>query len=137
MRHGTAGGVRPVGIVPLTTVRRGAGAVAERLERFGGTGGRVLVAGNLPYSVAQAILARLLAAHAALDQATVMLQREVGERLAAEPGSRAYGAPTVLWRLWADVRLLLVVPPEAFRPPPAVESAVVQATFRAAPGLSA
>src|SRR5262245_59379441 len=39
-----AGGVRPVGVVPLTTVRRGAGAVAERVERFSGTGGRVLVA---------------------------------------------------------------------------------------------
>jgi 16S rRNA (adenine1518-N6/adenine1519-N6)-dimethyltransferase len=95
-------------------------------------GGRVLVVGNLPYSVSKPILERLLAAHASLDVAVLMLQREVAERLAAQPGGRAYGALTVFWQCWAEVTPLLVVPPGAFRPPPAVESAVVRATFRAA-----
>jgi 16S rRNA (adenine1518-N6/adenine1519-N6)-dimethyltransferase len=96
-------------------------------------GGRVLVAGNLPYSASKPILERLLAARAALDAAVVMLQREVAARLVAPPGGAAYGALSVLWALWADVALLEIVPPAAFRPPPAVESAVVQARFRRAP----
>lgn len=95
--------------------------------------GRVLVTGNLPYSAAKAILARLLAAHAALDRLVVMLQREVAERLVAAPGGRAYGALSVLWQLWADLQLVRLVPPGAFRPPPEVDSAVVAGTFRAEP----
>jgi 16S rRNA (adenine1518-N6/adenine1519-N6)-dimethyltransferase len=95
--------------------------------------GRVLVAGNLPYSASKPILARLLAAHAALDLAVLMVQREVAARLAAAPGGRDYGALSVFWQLWADVSRLEVVPPAAFRPPPAVESAVVCARFRPAP----
>jgi 16S rRNA (adenine1518-N6/adenine1519-N6)-dimethyltransferase len=96
-------------------------------------GGRVLVAGNLPYSASKPILERLLAAHASLDAAVLMLQREVAERLAALPGGRAYGALSVFWQCWAEVTPVVVVPPAAFRPPPAVESAVVRATFRPVP----
>lgn len=95
--------------------------------------GRVLVAGNLPYAASKPILERLLAAHGALERAVLMLQREVAERLTAAPGCGAYGALTVVWRLWAEVRLLEMVPPGAFRPPPAVESAVVAVDFRGTP----
>jgi len=98
--------------------------------------GRVLVAGNLPYSASKAILERLLDARAALDRAVLMLQREVAERLAATPGGREYGALSVFWRRWAEVSQLLVVTPAAFRPPPAVESAVVTVTFRSAPRVA-
>jgi 16S rRNA (adenine1518-N6/adenine1519-N6)-dimethyltransferase len=99
--------------------------------------GRVLVVGNLPYSASKAILERLLDAHATLDRAVLMLQREVAERLAAAPGGREYGALSVFWQRWADVSPLLVVPPAAFRPPPAVESAVVTASFRSVPRVAA
>jgi len=95
--------------------------------------GRVLVVGNLPYSVSKPILQRLFEARASLDALTLMLQREVAERLVAAPGGKVYGALSVLWQLWADLTLLFTVPPGAFRPPPAVESAVVQAAFRPAP----
>jgi 16S rRNA (adenine1518-N6/adenine1519-N6)-dimethyltransferase len=95
--------------------------------------GRVLVVGNLPYSVSKPVLLRLWDARAALDAATVMVQREVAERLVAPPGGKAYGVLSVLWQAWADLALLFAVPPAAFRPPPAVESAVVRAAFRAAP----
>src|SRR5262249_28008798 len=98
--------------------------------------GRVLVAGNLPYSASKAILERLLDARAALDRAVLMLQREVAERLAATPGGREYGALSVFWRRWAEVSQFLVVPPAAFRPPPAVESAVVTVTFRSIPRVA-
>ncbi|HEY7142565.1 MAG TPA: 16S rRNA (adenine(1518)-N(6)/adenine(1519)-N(6))-dimethyltransferase RsmA [Methylomirabilota bacterium] len=98
--------------------------------------GRVLVAGNLPYSASKPILARLLAARAALDAAVLMLQREVAERIGASPGGREYGALSVFWQRWADVTPLEIVPPEAFRPPPAVESAVIRLGFRAVPRVA-
>jgi 16S rRNA (adenine1518-N6/adenine1519-N6)-dimethyltransferase len=95
--------------------------------------GRVLVVGNLPYSASKPILHRLWEARTALEAATVMVQLEVAERLVAPPGGKAYGVLSVLWQAWADVALIFTVPPGAFRPPPAVDSAVVRAAFRAAP----
>lgn len=98
--------------------------------------GRFLVVGNLPYSASKPILLRLWEARASIDAATLMLQREVAERLTASPGGKAYGALSVLWQAWADPALLFVVPARAFRPPPAVESAVVQAVFRRTPRVA-
>jgi len=101
-------------------------------------GGRVLVVGNLPYSSGTAILAAVLdAASAMAAQVTVelavMLQREVAERVAAAPGSRDYGALSVLSQLAADVHLAFTVPPGAFAPPPQVESAVLYLRALAVP----
>jgi 16S rRNA (adenine1518-N6/adenine1519-N6)-dimethyltransferase len=98
--------------------------------------GRVLVVGNLPYAASKAILLRLFEARASIHALTLMLQREVAERLVAGPGGRVYGALSVLWQLWADLALLERVPPGAFRPPPAVESAVIQVVFRARPRVT-
>lgn len=90
-------------------------------------GGRVLVVGSLPYSVGTSILAALVVAHARIDEMALMLQREVAERVAAAPGSKRYGRLSVFVQLWWDVRVALRVPPGAFRPPPAVDSAVIHA----------
>jgi 16S rRNA (adenine1518-N6/adenine1519-N6)-dimethyltransferase len=96
-------------------------------------GGRVLVVGNLPYSVSKPILGRLFDARATLAAAVLMLQREVAERVTARPGGRDYGALSIFWQRWADITRLEVVPPVAFRPPPAVESAVIRVGFRSVP----
>jgi 16S rRNA (adenine1518-N6/adenine1519-N6)-dimethyltransferase len=96
-------------------------------------GGRVLVVGNLPYSVGKPILEALVTARTAIDEMALMLQREVAERLAAPPGSKVYGSLSVLTQLYCDVRLALRVPPEAFRPPPKVDSAVVHLRVLPAP----
>ncbi len=88
-------------------------------------GGRVLVVGNLPYSVSKPIVMALVSARRAIDEMALMLQREVAERLAAAPGGKTYGSLSVLTQLYCDVRLALRVLPGAFRPPPQVESAVV------------
>ena len=93
-------------------------------------GGRVLVVGNLPYSVSKPIVTALQAARHAIDVMALMLQREVAERLAASPGGKVYGALSVLTQAGCDVELALRVPPGAFRPPPQVESAVVRLTPR-------
>jgi 16S rRNA (adenine1518-N6/adenine1519-N6)-dimethyltransferase len=91
-------------------------------------GGRVLVVGNLPYSVSKPIVAALLEARGAIDALALMLQREVAERLAAPPGGKVYGALSVLAQSVCEIELALRVPPGAFRPPPKVESAVVRLT---------
>jgi 16S rRNA (adenine1518-N6/adenine1519-N6)-dimethyltransferase len=96
-------------------------------------GGRGLrVAGNLPYNISSPILFRLLQSHrrtGALRDATVMLQREVVDRLAAQPCTRDYGVLTILMRVHADVTTLLRLPPGAFRPPPKVWSSVARLAF--------
>ena len=95
--------------------------------------GPLRVAGNLPYNISSPILFKLLAASAEssnLIDATVMLQREVADRIAARPGTRDYGVLTIFTALRADVTPLLTLPPGAFRPPPKVHSAVVRLTFK-------
>jgi 16S rRNA (adenine1518-N6/adenine1519-N6)-dimethyltransferase len=95
--------------------------------------GRSLVIGNLPYSVSKPILAALLSAGRAVDEMALMLQREVADRVAAAPGSKAYGALSVLTQIACDVRLAFTVPPGAFSPAPQVESAVIHLRVREAP----
>ena len=92
----------------------------------------VRVVGNLPYNVASPILFKLL--HDAddgrlLGDATLMLQKEVADRLVAEAGSEGYGALAIQVALLADAERLLSLPPGAFRPPPKVRSAVVRLRF--------
>ena len=92
----------------------------------------IRVAGNLPYNVASPILFTLVELYASgvpLVDATVMLQREVADRLVAPPGGREYGVLSILIRHAADVDLVLKLPPGAFRPPPKVLSALVRLRF--------
>jgi 16S rRNA (adenine1518-N6/adenine1519-N6)-dimethyltransferase len=95
---------------------------------------KLRVAGNLPYNVASPILFRLVEIRATgvpLTDATVMLQREVADRLLAQPGTKDYGVLTVLIRHSADVERLLALPPGAFRPAPKVHSSLVRLRFHA------
>jgi 16S rRNA (adenine1518-N6/adenine1519-N6)-dimethyltransferase len=89
--------------------------------------------GNLPYNVASPILFTLLEAAdqgRKIRDATLMLQKEVADRLVATPGSGDYGALAIQVALLADVERVLSLPPGAFRPPPKVRSAVVRLRFR-------
>ena len=95
--------------------------------------GALRVAGNLPYNVSSPILFRLIEdhkRHGRLADATLMLQREVAERIEAGPGSKVYGVLSIFVQLHADVRRVLSLPPGAFRPAPKVRSAVTRFTFR-------
>jgi 16S rRNA (adenine1518-N6/adenine1519-N6)-dimethyltransferase len=96
-------------------------------------GGAVRVAGNLPYNISTPILFRLLSLAESgrrVTDATVMLQREVADRLAASPGSKDWGVLSACQQLRARVQLVLALPPGAFRPAPKVHSAVVRITYR-------
>lgn len=89
-------------------------------------GGPSSVVSNLPYNVATPIVVRLLEELPQAGRITVMVQLEVGERLAAPPGSRTCGAVSAKAAYHARVRLAGRVPPTVFLPPPAVDSAIVR-----------
>jgi len=91
---------------------------------------RIAVVGNLPYHLTSPILFSLLDQAAWISRAVLLVQREVAERLAAEPGTKDWGLVSVLLQREADVSIERIVPPGAFVPPPRVESAVVRAAFR-------
>src|SRR2546422_5776130 len=80
--------------------------------------GRVVVVGNLPYSVGKPILQALVEAGPVLDEMALMLQKEVAERVAAGPGGKTYGSLSRLTPPSRQARLAFPVPPPALRPPP-------------------
>jgi 16S rRNA (adenine1518-N6/adenine1519-N6)-dimethyltransferase len=93
---------------------------------------RTRVAGNLPYNISSPILFRLLGAQRRLGvfaDATLMLQKEVADRLVAMPGTKDYGLLTIFTALEATVVRQLTLPPGAFHPAPRVRSAAVRLTF--------
>ena len=86
----------------------------------------VSVAANLPYYITTPILMRLLESGIPFDSITVMVQKEVAERLTAAPGSKAYGAITAVLEYYGKARRLFTVPAGCFLPAPKVDSAVVR-----------
>jgi 16S rRNA (adenine1518-N6/adenine1519-N6)-dimethyltransferase len=96
---------------------------------------RYRLVGNLPYNLTSPILERLveLQQRSLFADATLMVQREVAERLAARAGTKAYGAMTVLVRRHAVAERILDLPPGAFSPRPKVHSSVIRLRFNAEP----
>jgi len=94
-------------------------------------GERLAVVGNLPYYITSQILLHLFEHCAAIDRAVLMVQREVAERIAAEPGTRDYGLLTATTQLYARVDSLFTLPPTSFSPPPDVYSTVIRLKFGA------
>jgi 16S rRNA (adenine1518-N6/adenine1519-N6)-dimethyltransferase len=98
----------------------------------GGSPGWVLVA-NLPYNLATPLVLDLLAEVPVIGRMLVMVQREVGERLAARPGSKAYGIPSVKLAYWAEAQVVGRVPATVFVPQPRVESVLLRIERLGAP----
>lgn len=82
--------------------------------------------GNLPYNIATPLLFRLLAQRQCITDMYLMIQKEVGERLRAKPGSKQYGRLTVMVQQICDTRLIMRVDKGAFKPPPKVDSVVLR-----------
>ena len=85
---------------------------------------------NLPYYITTPIIMALLEGGVPAESITVMVQKEVADRMAAEPGSKIYGALSLAVQYYADTYLAANVPPNCFMPRPAVGSAVIRLTRR-------
>lgn len=91
-------------------------------------GPQLRVIGNLPYNISTPLLFHLLHYSLSICDMHFMLQKEVVFRIAAQPGTKAYGKLTVMVQYLCEAELLFVVPPEAFYPKPKVDSAVIRLT---------
>jgi 16S rRNA (adenine1518-N6/adenine1519-N6)-dimethyltransferase len=89
---------------------------------------RASVIGNLPYYITSDILLHLFEFHDQFDAMVIMVQREVADRIAAQPGSRDYGLLSATAQLYCRVNNLFTLPPGAFTPPPKVHSSVLRLT---------
>ena len=92
-------------------------------------GERLRVAGYLPYYITSPILLKLAASHAALELAVLMVQREVADRVTAQPGTRDYGLLSATVQMYGPAEQLFTLPPSAFSPPPKVHSTVFRWRF--------
>ncbi|MGN0463228.1 MAG: 16S rRNA (adenine(1518)-N(6)/adenine(1519)-N(6))-dimethyltransferase RsmA [Acutalibacteraceae bacterium] len=102
-------------------------------ENFAGM--RVAVCANLPYYITSPIIMKLLESRLPIESITVMVQREAGDRLCAEVGSRDAGAVTVAVNYYAETQKLFDVPRSAFYPSPNVDSAVIRLRLRSEPPI--
>lgn len=89
-------------------------------------GQKLRVVGNLPYNISSPLLFHLADFAHLIEDQHFMLQKEVVERMVAEPGSKTYGRLSVVLQWRYDMSLMFIVPPTAFDPPPQVESAIVR-----------
>ena len=91
--------------------------------------GRLKIMANLPYSISNPFLFKLIENQEKIEWATIMLQKEVADRLTAQPGTKQYGIPTVLLKSCATVKSLLTLKPAEFHPRPKIDSVVVYIDF--------
>lgn len=125
-----------VEVVEADILRVDLSALVRGLAAAPGVTGPVRIVGNLPYNISSPILFRLVSlareTGGGVRDATLMLQREVADRVAAGPGGGNWGPLGIAIQRVADVQRLAALPPGAFRPAPRVHSAVVRLVFRPA-----
>ena len=94
---------------------------------------KLRLVGNLPYNLSSPILFHCLAQRQHIHDMHYMLQKEVVDRITAAPGSKTWGRLSLMAQLWCETTALFDIPPDAFDPPPKVDSAIVRLVPRAAP----
>ncbi|MDH5594252.1 MAG: 16S rRNA (adenine(1518)-N(6)/adenine(1519)-N(6))-dimethyltransferase RsmA, partial [Gammaproteobacteria bacterium] len=93
---------------------------------LGTQGNKIRLIGNLPYNISTPLIFHLLEQSHCISDMHFMLQKEVVERMAAQPATKAYGRLTIMVQLFCTVEKLFTVPPGAFNPPPKVDSMIVR-----------
>lgn len=117
------------------TVHRG-DALKLDYSRFAEDGAVLRIVGNLPYNVSTPLLFRLLAFRTNILDMHLMLQKEVVDRMTAQPGGKDYGRLTVMLAAWTDIEACFEIGPGAFTPPPKVRSTFVRIRPRRTPGFT-
>ena len=108
----------------------------ELIKEEQGDLSHVKVIGNLPYYITTAIIMKLLSEHVQCESITVMMQKEVGERIMAAPGSREYGAISASVQYYSTVNHILDVNKTSFMPQPKVDSCVLRMDMRETPAAA-
>ena len=96
----------------------------------------VKVVANLPYYITTPIVMNLLESRLNIDRVTIMVQKEVADRMRATPGTKDYGALSLAVRYYADTYIAANVPPNCFMPRPKVGSSVIRLTVRKCPDIT-
>ncbi len=96
---------------------------------------RLRLVGNIPYHITSPVIFKVLAARPRVHDLTMMIQKEVAQRVVARPGTKDYGVLSVFSQVFADVRILFHVPRTVFRPRPEVDASVVRWDFTRAPAF--
>ena len=91
---------------------------------------KLTVVGNLPYGISSQILIKLIQSRSSIERAVLMFQKELAQRIGAEPGGRQYGRISAMLRYCADIRFLADIKASVFYPPPKVDSAVIEINFK-------
>ncbi len=110
---------------------------ADFSELVGRCDGRLKIIANLPYSISNPFIFKLIDNRRHVEQATIMLQKEVADRLVAAPGSKDYGIPSVLLQSCASVKKLMTLGPAEFHPQPKIDSVVIRIQFTPPPAQGA
>ncbi|SHO45452.1 16S rRNA (adenine(1518)-N(6)/adenine(1519)-N(6))-dimethyltransferase RsmA [Desulfopila aestuarii] len=100
-------------------------------------GGPLKIMANLPYSISNPFIFKLIENRIAVTRATIMLQKEVAERLMARPATKEYGVPSVLLQSCATIRKMMTLKPAEFHPRPKIDSVVIRIDFSHTPFQSA
>lgn len=107
-----------------------------KLAREHNGGNPIKVAANLPYYITTPIIMGLFESHVPIDSITIMVQKEVADRMQEGPGSKEYGALSLAVQYYASPEIVLTVPPSCFMPQPKVGSAVIRLTRHEQPPVS-
>ncbi len=92
---------------------------------------KIKIMGNIPYKITAPILFKLIDERSAIKNAHITVQREIAERIVSKPRRRTYGALSVILQLLSDVKILFILKPGVFIPPPKVDSALLSIDFKA------
>ena len=122
----TLAGYRNVRILIEDILKTDIGQIIEESRAEGLFSGKVHIVGNLPYYITTPIIMKLLEDQVPADSITVMMQKEVADRIRSAPGSRTYGAISAAVQYYCSVTKITDVPKEAFVPRPKVESTVLR-----------
>jgi 16S rRNA (adenine1518-N6/adenine1519-N6)-dimethyltransferase len=111
-------------IIPNNILFLNLDAIAETI------GTKITVVGNLPYGISSQILVKLIQSRGFLDRAILMFQKELAQRISAQPGGRDYGRISAMLRYCADIQRLANIRASVFYPPPKVDSTVIEIRFK-------
>jgi len=105
----------------------------ELIEKEKNSKTNIKIVGNLPYSISSPLLFKVLEAKESWQECIFLLQREVAERIKAQPGSKKYAPLSIIFQIYFKVKIHFILPPKAFSPPPQVESALISLKRRDPP----